>query len=61
MQVISEGKYTIVGKIKIHYQEYRTGEVVLLVHGWPTSSFLYRTLLPNFQKKQSYYNRLTGF
>jgi haloalkane dehalogenase len=31
--------------LRIHYREEGTGDVVLLLHGWPTSSFLYRNII----------------
>lgn len=33
-------------KLKIHYLSAGEGEVLLLLHGWPTSSWLYRNLMP---------------
>ena len=33
-------------KLKIHYLSAGEGEVLLLLHGWPTSSWLYRDLMP---------------
>ncbi|MEM7179843.1 MAG: alpha/beta fold hydrolase [Spirochaetota bacterium] len=40
-------RYVQVGDIKICYYEYgQEGEPVLLLHGWPTSAFLYRKIAP---------------
>lgn len=33
-------------KLKIHYLSAGEGDVLLLLHGWPTSSWLYRNLMP---------------
>lgn len=33
-------------KLKIHYLHAGEGEVLVLLHGWPTSSWLYRNLMP---------------
>ncbi len=43
--------YTTVNNTKIHYREYGEGNPVLLIHGWPTSSFLYRNIAPEIAKK----------
>lgn len=32
--------------LDLHYLECGSGDPVLLLHGWPTSSFLYRNILP---------------
>lgn len=50
MSIVPEGKYTTVHNIKIHYSEYGEGHPVLLIHGWPTSSFLYRKIAPEIAK-----------
>ncbi len=31
--------------LRLHYLESGSGEPVLLLHGWPTSSFLYRNVI----------------
>ncbi|MEQ9365365.1 MAG: alpha/beta fold hydrolase [Leptospirales bacterium] len=49
-QVIKSGRFVSVENIRIHYQEYGEGHggpPVLLVHGWPTSSFLWRNVAPH--------------
>lgn len=38
--------YTQVGDVKIHYLTAGEGEPVLLLHGWPTSAYLWRNILP---------------
>ncbi|MBL8020217.1 MAG: alpha/beta fold hydrolase [Leptospirales bacterium] len=35
-----------IGNIKVHFREQGKGEPVLLLHGWPTSSFLWRNIMP---------------
>ncbi len=35
-----------VGDLRIQYRELGEGPPVLLVHGWPTSSFLWRNIMP---------------
>jgi pimeloyl-ACP methyl ester carboxylesterase len=37
---------TRVGELEIAYRELGSGPPVLLVHGWPTSSYLWRGLMP---------------
>ncbi len=43
-QKITDGQVDVNG-VKIHYLEAGAGEPVLLVHGWPTSSFLWRKVM----------------
>jgi pimeloyl-ACP methyl ester carboxylesterase len=38
-------RYVDVEGIRLHYLEAGAGEPVLLLHGWPTSSFLYRNVI----------------
>ena len=38
-------KYVEVEGLQLHYLEQGAGEPVLLLHGWPTSSFLWRNLI----------------
>jgi pimeloyl-ACP methyl ester carboxylesterase len=33
--------------LRLHYREAGSGRPLLLLHGWPTSSFLYRNVLPH--------------
>ncbi len=37
--------YTEVDGVKIHYRTKGTGPTLLLLHGWPTSSYLYREIV----------------
>ena len=41
-----QSKFVQVKDLKLHYLEAGEGEVLLLLHGWPTSSWLYRDLMP---------------
>ena len=43
-------RYITVDNIKLHYLEEGKGEVVLLLHGFPTSSYLYRNIIPTIAK-----------
>ncbi|MCR9141344.1 MAG: alpha/beta fold hydrolase [bacterium] len=50
--VIQAGHYVTVENVRIHYQEYGAEHAgkqppVLLLHGWPTSSFLWRNVAPH--------------
>lgn len=40
------GDVSVAG-LTIHYREVGEGPVVLLIHGWPTSSFLWRKVMPH--------------
>ncbi|MCB1176495.1 MAG: alpha/beta hydrolase [Leptospiraceae bacterium] len=51
MSFLSSGKFTQIDNIKIHYREIGEGEPILLIHGWPTSSFLYRNIAPKLALK----------
>jgi haloalkane dehalogenase len=42
--------YTTVHNLRLHYLEAGEGEPVLLLHGFPTSSHLYRNILPELGK-----------
>jgi haloalkane dehalogenase len=42
---MSEGRYVEVEGLRLHYVEEGKGEPVLLLHGWPTSSYLWRGIL----------------
>lgn len=35
-----------IDNMTLHFREQGTGEPVLLIHGWPTSSFLWRNVMP---------------
>lgn len=43
-----ESRYIVLSEpdIRLHYLEAGTGEPVLLIHGWPTSSHLWRDTMP---------------
>ncbi|MEM7102802.1 MAG: alpha/beta fold hydrolase [Bacteroidota bacterium] len=43
--------FTTVDQLKIHYTEAGSGDVILLLHGWPTSAYLWRNMLPNLATK----------
>ena len=44
--IAPEGKYVEVEGLRLHYLEQGTGDPVLLLHGWPTSSVLWRDIVP---------------
>lgn len=39
-------KYIQLDDLKLHYLEMGKGEVVLMIHGFPTSSYLWRNIMP---------------
>ena len=41
-----ESRFVTVDSLCLHYLECGSGPPVLLLHGWPTSSFLWRNILP---------------
>jgi pimeloyl-ACP methyl ester carboxylesterase len=41
-----EGSYVEVDGLRLHYLEEGAGDPVLMLHGWPTSSFLWRDIVP---------------
>ena len=43
--------YTDVDGVKIHYRSAGNGPTILLLHGWPTSSFLYRDIIEKVSTK----------
>ncbi len=45
-----QSKTTVVDGLTIHYLEAGAGDPVLLVHGWPTSSFLWRNVIPHIAR-----------
>jgi haloalkane dehalogenase len=47
-----ESKYLEIDGIKIHYVEEGHGEVVLFIHGCPTSSYLWRNIIPFVSNNQ---------
>jgi pimeloyl-ACP methyl ester carboxylesterase len=42
---VPPGEFIEVEGLRLHYLEQGKGEPILLLHGWPTSSYLYRNLL----------------
>ena len=44
----AESKFTEVEGLRLHYLEQGTRQPVLLLHGWPTSSFLWRNVITAF-------------
>ena len=42
---MSEGKFVEVEGLRLHYLEEGSGDPVLLLHGWPTSSYLWREIV----------------
>lgn len=40
----------LVGDLNLHWLEAGAGDPVLLLHGWPTSSFLWRNIMPEMAK-----------
>lgn len=42
-----ESRYVEVEGLRLHYTEVGAGEPVLLLHGWPTSSYLWRNIAPS--------------
>ena len=38
-------QYLTISNVKIHYLEAGQGEPILLLHGWPTSAYLYRQMI----------------
>ena len=45
MSIVAESRYADIDGLRIHYLEAGSGDPVLLLHGWPTSSFLWRNVL----------------
>ena len=43
--------YTQVESVNIHYTMSGQGETILFLHGWPTSSYLWRNILPGLATK----------
>ena len=44
-------QFTKVDGINIHYLSAGEGAVILLIHGWPTSAYLWRNIMPELSKK----------
>jgi pimeloyl-ACP methyl ester carboxylesterase len=45
--------YTTANSLRLHYLEAGEGDPILLLHGFPTSSHLYRNILPTLAKTMS--------
>lgn len=45
-----QGHFVDAGGIHLHYVEAGKGTPVLLLHGWPTSSYLWRNVIPEIAK-----------
>ncbi|MBE7437032.1 MAG: alpha/beta fold hydrolase [Spirochaetales bacterium] len=45
-----ESKFITVKGLTLHYLESGSGDPVLLLHGWPTSSFLWRNIIPEIAR-----------
>jgi len=45
MAVTATGEFVEAEGLRLHYLEQGSGEPVLLLHGWPTSSFLWRNMI----------------
>jgi pimeloyl-ACP methyl ester carboxylesterase len=46
MTALGEGSYVEVEGLRLHYVERGSGDPVLMLHGWPTSAYLWRNVLP---------------
>ena len=46
-----ESKYLVVKGSKIHYVEEGKGDPILFLHGNPTSSYLWRNIIPHLSKQ----------
>lgn len=51
MDKVITSNYTQIEGVKIHYLRAGEGETILLLHGWPTSSYLWRNLIPELSTK----------
>jgi pimeloyl-ACP methyl ester carboxylesterase len=49
------------GGLRLHYRSVGQGPPVLLLHGWPTSSFLYRDVMPHLVGRRAIALDLPGF
>lgn len=45
-----ESHFVDVNGLNLHYVEAGAGEAVLLLHGWPTSAYLWRNIMPEIAK-----------
>ncbi|MEL6179915.1 MAG: alpha/beta fold hydrolase, partial [Myxococcota bacterium] len=44
-------RFIEVDGLKLHIQEGGSGDAVLFLHGWPTSSYLWRNILPEVARR----------
>lgn len=44
-------KTVVIGQTKVAYYEQGTGETVLLLHGWPQTSYVWRKVFPELAKR----------
>lgn len=51
MNELIKSSFIKVDHLKLHYLEMGAGEPLLLLHGWPTSSYLWRNLIPILAEK----------
>ncbi len=50
MDPIIKSTYVQIEHLKVHYLIAGKGESILLIHGWPTSSYLWRNMIPALAK-----------
>ena len=50
-----ESRFTEVEGSKLHYVEEGTGDPILFLHGQPTSSYLWRNIIPHLTGERSVY------
>ena len=50
MDSLMSSNFTQVENVNLHYLSAGAGEVILLLHGWPTSSFLWRNIMPSLAR-----------
>src|SRR5687768_8396618 len=51
MESGATSRYVEVEGLQLHYLEAGSGEPILLLHGWPTSSFLWRNMIGKLAEK----------
>ena len=42
--------FTNINNVKLHYYEEEEGEAILMLHGFPTSGYLWRNVIPELSK-----------
>ncbi len=50
INIMPEGKSLIVDDVRIQYYEEGTGDVILMIHGWPQTSWVWRKIFPELKK-----------